>query len=178
MPFFLQMSCSTEAQEESHIIKVKTRNTKGNKAGTIPRPHKTSDTTVTLSEIHTKLQCKCLCPGKCIYSSPSFPASKQYYFTIILQVKFLLRVCSDLWDFGQGDKLTTWNINCLYIYLFIQPYPGKIAVFYASYRKLQKSSKCNKKGKSGEKSSKISFTAGGGMGVKPKQKNQTGINER
>lgn len=71
--------------------------------------------------------------------------------------------------FGQGDNLTTQNINFLYIYLFIQPYPGKIAVFYASYRKLQKSSKCNKKGKSGEKSDKISFTAGGGMGVKIKQ---------
>lgn len=62
----------------------------------------------------------------------------------------------------------------MYIYLFIQPYPGKNSSIYASYRKLQKSSKCNKKGKSGEKSDKIPSTTGAGMGIKTKQ----GINER
>lgn len=76
--------------------------------------------------------------------------------------------CLDLWGFfwtrGQCDNLD--HKFPVYIYLFIQPYAGKNSSIYASYRKLQKSGKCNKKGKSGEKSDKIPFTTGAGMGIK------------
>lgn len=57
--------------------------------------------------------------GKHIYSSPSCIGYKQYYFTIILHVKFLLRVCLDLcffWTRGQSDNLE--HKSPIYIYLF------------------------------------------------------------
>lgn len=72
--------------------------------------------------------------------------TSQFYYT----EKILLWVCLDLWVVGflfffwtrgQPDKLE----HTFPVYIFTYPYPGKIAVFYAFYRRLQKSSKCNKK---------------------------------
>lgn len=110
---------------------------------------------------------------KCIYGSPSFIHYKQYYFTILLHSKnstvglFGSVGCGFFffWTRGQPDKLE----HTFPVYIFTYPYPGKIAVFYAFYRRLQKSSKCNKKANLVKNLKNIFKIRGWGMVKKSKE---------
>lgn len=77
-------------------------------------------------------------------------AISQLYYTKSLSCLFGF---VGFWIRHQFDKLEHRFIA----YVFTQPGEGKIAVFHVSSRMLQKPSKCNKKGKSGEKNLKVSF---------------------
>lgn len=124
--------------------------------------------------MHTKLQCKCLCTGKNAFMVPPHlytisNTTSQFYYTEKTTMGLFGSVGCGLffffWTRGQPDKLE----HTFPVYIFTYPYPGKIAVFYAFYRRLQKSSKCNKKANLVKNLKNIFKIRGWGMVKKSKE---------